>query len=286
MIMAIVLILTVLCTLAVTYGLGGFGSWFFAWELPLFGILFYAAFVGLALGVIWCICRSRVRLDEPSREDPVIRRLIYHVADFIFHVLRTRVEVSGLEKLPREGRMVLVCNHISLLDPVALVKVFRKSQLAFISKRENQTFPIVNYLMQGVNCQLLNRENDREALTVILKCIDLIKADACSIAVFPEGYTSLNGHLQPFRNGVFKIAQRAKVPVVVCTLEGTRDIFRNFLHLRRTRVILKLVDTVSPEDFKGTKELGDYIHAMMEANLGFWGTPMLEGTRKEAADHE
>ena len=44
-------------------------------------------------------------------------------------------------------------------------------------------------------------------------------------AVFPEGYTSMDEKLHPFRSGVFKIALRAKVPVVVCTVQNTNKVF-------------------------------------------------------------
>lgn len=281
MFMTIVLILTVLSAAGVTYALGGFHSWAFLVELPLFLILFYFLFVALTLAAIYLYGKLQEDLEQPARENPKMRRLVDPTVRFIFQVLRVKFQVSGMEKLPKEGRMMLVCNHISILDPLSLHRVFPKSQLAFISKQENNKLPIVNSLMHGTNCQMLNRENDREALTVILRCIDILKEDAASIAVFPEGYTSLNGHLQPYRNGVFKIAQRAKVPVVVCTLEGTRDVFQNFLHLRSSVVKVDLLQVIPVEELKGTtKELGDRVHVLMEQNLGFWGTPMLEGARK------
>lgn len=106
-------------------------------------------------------------------------------------------------------------------------------------------------------------------MKTILKCVDILEQDKASIAVFPEGYTSRTGHLQPFRNGVFKIAQRAKVPIVVCTLRGTAPIFRNAAHLRRTHVYLDLLEVLPASQLKGpTKDIGDYVFAAMAQNLG------------------
>lgn len=173
-----------------------------------------------------------------------------------------------MEKLPQHGRFLLVCNHLSILDPVMLLGCLRTGQLAFISKRENNKLPVVNKLMHKTLCQLINRENDRDALLTILTCVDILKQDKANIAVFPEGYTSRDGRLQPFRNGVFKIAQRAKVPIVVCTIRGTPAVFRNFLHLRHSHVYLDLLAVIPPEELKGqTKEVGDRVHAIMAMDL-------------------
>lgn len=87
-----------------------------------------------------------------------------------------------------------MCNHLNDLDPLSLLKHFKKSQLAFISKRENDEKFIVGKLMHKILCQPINRENDREALKTIVKCIQILKEDKASIAVFPEGYTSRDGN--------------------------------------------------------------------------------------------
>ena len=129
---------------------------------------------------------------------------------------------------------------------------------------------LVGKLMHKIMCQLVNRENDREALKTILRCIELIKEDMVSVAVFPEGYTSMDGLLHPFRSGGFKIAQKAKVPIVVCTLQNTQKVFHNAKRLRPTDVHLHLLGVLQPEEFLGVTavEIGNRVHAMMAEDLG------------------
>ena len=129
---------------------------------------------------------------------------------------------------------------------------------------------LVGKLMHKIMCQLINRENDREALKTILTCVDMLNQDMASIAVFPEGYTSMDGLLHPFRSGVFKIAQRAKVPIVVCTLQNTNKVFRNILRLKSTDVHLHLVGVLTPEEIAGRTavDVGNQVHAMMAEDLG------------------
>lgn len=262
-------ILSALGALGLCYGLKGFAGYAWLWQLPVFFLGFWLALVLLAILflVVWC---WHVDTGKPvDRERRFDRLLTEQAAGGALRLLHTKLHVTGLEQIPKEGRFMLVCNHLHILDPVVLLHCFRGHQLAFISKRENNTMPLVNKLMHRIQCQLINRENDREALTTILKCIDLIKEDKASIAVFPEGYTSLDGVLHPFRNGVFKIAQRTKVPIVVCVLRGTSHVFRDVLHFRRPHVYLDLVQVVRPEEITGTtKDIGDRVHDLMARAIG------------------
>ena len=181
-----------------------------------------------------------------------------------------KVVTSGLEKTPKDGRFLLVCNHINDIDPAVLLKYFKKSQLAFISKQENRDRFIIGPVMYKILCQPINRENDREALKTILRCIQLIKEDKASVAVFPEGYTSMDGLLHPFRSGVFKIAQKANVPIVVCTLRDTQYVLKRAMKLKPSRVELRLLDVIPAEDLKGRTavDIGEQVHKMMADDLG------------------
>ncbi len=154
--------------------------------------------------------------NKPQEKDSRFFRFLTRAfCPAIFPLLLTKVETSGLDRLPKDGRFMLVCNHLDNLDPVLLLAKFPKAQLAFISKRENSTMFIVGNLMHKLQCQLLNRENDREALKTILKCISILKEDKASIAVFPEGYTSTDGLLHHFRNGVFKENDREALKTIL-----------------------------------------------------------------------
>lgn len=236
--------------------------------LLLAGGVLCLALLGFLL--LWFLCRI-VDLNRPQEHDSKFYRFVLKlVVPVIMTLLQMRVHTSGLEKTPKDGRFLLVCNHINDLDPVTLLRYFSGSQLAFITKRENMSMFLVGKLMHKILCQPINRENDREALKTILNCIRLIKEDEVSIAVFPEGYTSLDGKLHKFRHGVFKIATKTKVPIVVCTLQNTNKVFRNAKHLKSTDVQLHLVEVIAPEFYENMTafELGEYVHSLMAKDLG------------------
>ena len=131
--------------------------------------------------------------------------------------------------------------------------------------------PIIGILMRRILCQFVNRENDREALKTILKCISILKEDLSNVAVFPEGRKSTDRYLlHHFRPGVFKIAQKANVPIVVCTLNGSQNILPNAKRLRRTRIQLHLLEVIPAQELKGvtTVDIAARVHAIMAADLG------------------
>lgn len=249
---------------------GSFGGYDWLWVLP---VGFLGTFLALGLLVFlfaWIAC-ALVDTGKPQEEDsPFYRGMTALLLETVMTLLRVRVELRGMEQLPRDGRFLLVCNHLDIMDPPVLLHCFRKSQLAFISKRENHTMFLVGKLMHKLQCQLINRENDREALKTILNCVRLIKEDEVSIAVFPEGYCSLDGKLHHFRSGAFKIAQKTGVPIVVCTLKNAQNLFHNLLRGKHTDVPVHLVKVISPEEYKGmtTIQISDMVYELMIADMG------------------
>ena len=240
------------------------------WVLPLNFVISYVGLVLLALVVVLLMCRL-VDLDKPQEKDNGFYRLIMNLyVDALVVICKAKIHTQGLEKTPQEGRFLLVCNHQHMADVGVLISKFKKSKIAFISKQENREMPVIGKFMHRTSSQTLDRDDDRQALRVILKCIQLVKDKEVSMAVFPEGTRSKTGKLLPFRNGAFKIAQKANVPIVVCTMNGTGQLFHNLKKLKTTHIHLHLVDVISPEELKGktTAEIGQRIYETMIADLG------------------
>ncbi len=240
------------------------------WIAPVSFLGGFVALAVLAFVFLWAVCQLVDQSKEQQHDSKFYRTLMRLYISAIKTVIRLRIHTEGLEKLPADGRFLLVCNHTSLADPVILLHCLADRQLAFISKRENATMFLVGKAMHKIMCQTINRENDREALKTILKCIQLIKDDEVSIAVFPEGYIHADKKLHRFRSGVFKIAQKTQVPIVVCTLINAPQVFENLPKLKATDVQLHLLDVIRPEQYAGmtTVALGNRVYEMMAKDLG------------------
>ncbi len=240
--------------------LGGFAA--------CFGVLTLAAAAFLFL------LSALVDTGKPqTRDSKFYRAVMYVYIEALMNLAMVDLYTQGLEKTPASGRFVVVCNHLKVADPGILLHCFHRSQLTFVSKQENMAIPVVGKFMHKIMCQTIDRDNDRQALKAILRCIQLLKDDQVSIGVFPEGYTSRDGRLHHFRSGVFRIPQKAGVPIVVCTIRGTWELFDNLRHFRRSRVELHLLEVIPPEELKGrsTVEIGRRVWDMMAADLGETG---------------
>ena len=240
------------------------------WLVPVLFAGIYLIGLLLAFLVLWAFSAA-VDTNQPQEHDSMLyRRVVMRYIEALIPLVGLKIETSGLEKMPEEKRILLVCNHQNEGDPGILMHYFKGYQLSFVAKKEVRDMFIMGKMMHKLLCQPIDRENDREALKSILKCIQLLKTDEVSIGAFPEGGIFDKDKLHPFRSGVFKIAQKAKVPIVVCTLKGTSDLFHNMKRLKRTPVRLHLVDVIPAEEAasSNTVELGERIYQLMLDDLG------------------
>ena len=249
---------------------GAFGTNAWLWVLPQG---FVGGFLGCLLVCLLVVVYQARKFDpnkEQEQDDPIVRTIVKLYAPAVFRLLGCKIETIGTEKLPKDGRFLLVSNHLHDLDPGVILSTFPDAQLAFIAKKEVFDMAIIGQMLPRILGQFIDRENDRNALRTILKCISILKEDKASVAVFPEGKITGDEKLHQFRPGVFKMATKAGVPIVVCTLFGTQDITNNVKRLRRTHIRLHLVDVIPAEELKGanTVDIAHRVHAMMAESLG------------------
>ena len=258
----------------IQYAINGFSALPCLWQFPLLAAGMLAALILLFLLVLFVstlFVDPKKMVEKPSAYFRFLLNQFCRLALFLGGV---RVHVTGLEKVPRKSRFMLISNHAFAFDPLIYYYAMPWADLAFLAKKESFSIFVVAQIMREILCLPLDRENDREALKAILKAIQFLKEDKCSIAVFPEGGTNRTEEdLLPFRNGAFKVAQKAQVPIVICALVNSRAILKNMFR-RHTDVYLDVLDVIPPEEFAGLKtvEIGDRAHSTL-----------LEGLRRRKA---
>ena len=157
--------------------------------------------------------------------------------------------VIGANKLPKNQRFVLVCNHRSNYDPMIIIERFSLKKIAFISKESNFKIPMVGRFMRGSCYQSIDRVDREKALQVIRKCTDFVKDGVMSIGVFPEGTRQRKEIIGEFHEGVFNIAIHAEAPLVIAALKGTEQIAGR-APFRRTKVVLKIIGVIQPDELQ------------------------------------
>ena len=136
-------------------GFLGYGLW--DWTLGAAALLFAVCLLGLlalAFAFLCTVC-AFVDMDKPQEEDSPFYRAVMHLyIEALIPLVRLKIETSGLEKAPKDGRFLLVCNHQNESDPGILLHYFKKGQLAFISKKENRSMFVVGKIMHKNSSRL------------------------------------------------------------------------------------------------------------------------------------
>ena len=226
-----------------------------------------AALIGFILFVVISalLVNTKKEYDQHSK---FYRFLVNVVTWLTLWCSRVRVHVTGAEKVPNTN-VLFVGNHRSNYDSLVTWQVFKKWNVAYISKDSNFKIPICGRLIRKCCFLAIDRENPRNAIKTINKAAELIHQEDISFGVYPEGTRNKSGKgLLPFHNGVLKIAQKANVPVVIVALSGTEKIRKN-APWRSTDVYLDVLDVLSAEYVKEntTAKLGEEIQQMLLTHL-------------------
>ena len=226
----------------------------------------------LGLALTWILlsiyCQIYKKDKEYNKPSKIANFWLCQSIGYINHHGGAIVKIKQSEPFP-SGRFLLICNHISKFDPMILAEKYGHLGLAFISKPTNFKIPIGGHLM-AASCYLsIDRYDKLKSLEVINKAIDLINNNRCSIGVFPEGTRGDDPvNMGEFHEGVFTIAKKTNVPIVVTTIKGSEMIHKNFPK-KFTIVKLNILKVIYPNDYqeKNVKQISDYCYKIMSDDL-------------------
>ncbi len=142
-------------------------------------------------------------------------------------LFRLHLSLTGEEKIPNEP-CVFVCNHMSNIDPLALIALLKKRDLVYIAKKETRKIPLAGAYMNSACFLFIDRKNPRLAVQTLQDAGEEMKTLGVDVGIFPEGTRSKNGKLLRFKEGGFVLAKQAEVPIVVMAIKGTEKVKRRF----------------------------------------------------------
>lgn len=233
-------------------------------------LCFLICFVGVFL--LWVISCSILTLfvntEKPcQKHSRIFRWYANGLINLLKQILRIRVHVTGVEKLPKES-FLMVGNHRSGLDPLLEMGVLRKFHLGFVAKQELFKIPVIGKVMHKCFCLSLNRSDAREGLKTITQAAEIIKKQTASVGIYPEGTRNYGEELLPFKGGAFKIAQKAKCPIVVVSIRNS-DLIMKHVPFRHTDVYIDIADVIFAESTAGQKsaEISSKVRNILEHEL-------------------
>lgn len=155
-----------------------------------------------------------------------------------------KVEVRGAHNLPTNGAALYVGNHRSYFD-ILIAHNFIPNPVGFIAKKEMEHFPLLHFYMDDIGCLYLDRENIKEGFKTIIDG-SLHLASGHSMVLFPEGTRNQNNELLPFREGGYKMAEKAKCPIIPLAMTGSDLLLESYKHhwIKKGKVIIEFGDPI------------------------------------------
>ncbi|GMO55795.1 MAG: lysophospholipid acyltransferase family protein [Treponemataceae bacterium] len=188
---------------------------------------------------------------------------------------KVKAENPLKHKMPE--RFVLISNHQSLLDIPLFFTLFKGKNIRFVAKEElGHRVPLISAILKGHGHCLVPRDGDvMKAMHVLAAFGRRCAENNINPAIFPEGTRSRNGELGAFYGAGFRsLSMNAKLPVVVCALDGAfkisgiLGILRNVKNGKYNIKVLKIY--ASPKDKHECARILEESHSLIQAQLNEW----------------
>ncbi|WP_075259134.1 MFS transporter [Herbaspirillum camelliae] len=182
--------------------------------------------------------------------------LIRFLAWILIHTFY-RVRIINGQAIPDQGPAVLVCNHVSYVDAIAIMAASPRP-VRFVMDHQIFRIPVMSWLFRNVRAIPIAPVKEDPWLTE-KAFVDIAQAlhEGELVCIFPEGKLTRDGELNPFKGGVQKIIARSPVPVLPMALRGlwgslfSRDpsnpVARTFKRGLFSRLELAVGEAIPPE---------------------------------------
>ena len=137
-------------------------------------------------------------------------------------VTGVRVHIKGRETIKEGMQYVIISNHQSQYDILALVTSL-KIQFRWVIKKELLYVPLFGWALYAAKNVFIDRSNREKAIASINKAVNRLP-QGVSLLVFAEGTRSKDGTLQKFKKGGFTIAIERQMPILPVVVKGSRAI--------------------------------------------------------------
>lgn len=173
----------------------------------------------LTLEILWHVYR-----ESPDRQR-IFEAAPRRWAGLLLKAAGVRVVAENPPKMPLERALVVVANHVSWFDVLALCAA-TPGRYLFVAKKEVRRAPFLGRSIEECGHIFIDRSDRRAALDSLIALRERLAKEKPIIIMFPEGTRSTTGELQPFKKGAFVLAMEAGADIVPTALVGSRAVMR------------------------------------------------------------
>jgi 1-acyl-sn-glycerol-3-phosphate acyltransferase len=165
----------------------------------------------------------------------------------VLAICRVRLKVAGRIPFKRDVPYVFFVNHQSHMD-IPIVLAALPISFRFAAKKELFRIPFLGWHLKRSGHIPVDRKNPHAAVKSFRSAENRLRAGT-SLVFFPEGATSLDGVIKPFKSGGFVLAEQSQAEVVPVTIRGSRAVLvPKTYHVRGGAVEVTLGNPISAKD--------------------------------------
>ena len=131
-----------------------------------------------------------------------------------------RFRIQGDANIPATGAAIVVCNHVSFVDPVLLMAASPRPIRFLMDARIFRTPGLGLFFRLAKAIPIASKNDDPAAYEAAFKAADQVLAEGDLLGIFPEGGITNDGTLKPFKGGVMRILEQRPVPVIPLALQN------------------------------------------------------------------
>ena len=165
-----------------------------------------------------------------------------------------RVDIRGLENVPREGALIVAISHSNFLDPL-LAGAYIPRDVIPMAKIEAFNYPVIGWIVKWYGAFPVRRgEADMSAFKTALRLLQ----GGNALVMAPEGHRSESGALQQGREGAIMLSLRTGAPILPVAVWGGKALWKNLARLSRTPMWFYVGEPVLPE-VRSTKPTREWV---------------------------
>jgi 1-acyl-sn-glycerol-3-phosphate acyltransferase len=199
---------------------------------------------------------------------------LYNAAEWLvriaYRLAGIRVEVEGRERIPARTACIFMANHVSNLDPQALIPRIPGRTSAFL-KRSLMKIPIVGIGFRLGEFIPVERKGSAASAQQSVAAARRLLAKGIHITTFVEGTRSPDGRMLPFKKGPFYLAMQTGAPCIPVSIHGTETMMaKGSLRIRPGTAHIVFHAPINPGDYATREELSEAVRAAIASGLPEW----------------
>ena len=192
------------------------------------------------------------------------------IARIALAAAQVRVYVTGRENVPSGQACIFMANHVSNLDPPALLSNLPGRTSVFL-KRSLMKIPILGHAFKLAEFVPVDRAGKMQSAQASVAAASQVLMDGIHITTFVEGTRSPDGRLLSFKKGPFYLAFDTGAPCVPISIYGTEALMgKGSLSIKSGAAHIVFHPPIDPRNFETREELMEAVRTAIASGLPEW----------------